>query len=190
MAPPTGTVESLMSPRGARVVLVLVTLLAGCSGATPTGTPSPTVTPAPVPSAEAAPAAVSTDVFDPETTYPIGPVEPTCPSGPAAEEQRYPAIRSLNVTVDGNWTDGTDAAVLAERAAIDTEFDPRAPLFPATNTHERVRLAGETFDPRERFDTDRFALIGAAENPAFHAIVLAPTNGTTRVVLYSVSGVC
>jgi hypothetical protein len=145
------------------------------------------VTPAPVPT----PAPATTPIpFDATTTYPIGPVEPTCPAGPDSPEQRYPPVLSRNVTVDGTWADGADAAVLAERAALGTEFDPRSPLFPATRSHERIRIAGETFDPRERFDTDRFAIVAAVENPAFHAVMLAPNDGRTRVALYRTPDLC
>jgi hypothetical protein len=181
-----------MRALGTRAALALTLALAGCAAVAPAGTPSPTVTPAPVPTT-ATPAGSSppaSAAFDPETTYPIGPIEPTCPAGPGDEEDRYPAIRSRTVIVNGTWSDGNDAAVLAERAALGTDLDPRAPLFPAAESHEQVRLAGETFDPRERFDTDGFALVGAVETPAFHAIVLAPEDDRTPVVLYYVTGVC
>lgn len=176
-----------MPSPGGRAALALVTLLAGCAGFAPTATPSPTVTPAPVPT----PAPATTPApFNATTTYPIGPVEPTCPAGPDSSEQRYPPVFTRNVTVNGTWAGGADAAVLAERAALGTEFDPRSPLFPATKSHERIRIAGETFDPQERFDIDRFAIVAAVENPTFHALVLPPNDGRTRVVLHRTTSLC
>jgi hypothetical protein len=180
-------------------------VLAGCSfGAAPTTPDRGTLTPAPVPATPTPATASSTPVtpatpypraspvsFDQSTTYPVGPVVPSCPTGPGSDERRYPPVVTNRVTVDGGWSSDREAVALAERARVRTPLGaPDADLVAVADSYRRVRLAGETFDPRRRFDTSRFALVTAARDPALVGIVPAPDGNRTTVQFYYVAGFC
>lgn len=186
------------------LAIAALVLLAGCGAVAPT-TPSPTVTPAPLPS----PSPTATDAtatrappgdqsgrtvqaaYDQLSTYPIGPVAPTCSMGSGSEERRYPPTLSNRTTVDGSWTNDSEAAALAERAAGMTDLaGPGTRMAPVPGSFERVRVTGETFDVRERYSVDRFAVATSVDVPTIDALVLEPDGNRTTVQIYYVAEFC
>ena len=194
-------------------MVLLLSLVAGCAALDPPTTQSPTLTPVPAPTAtptvmplpDTGPAGGSSStstgnrspapggVPEPYSrlgTYPIGPVAPTCPADAGQGARRYPPVVTRNATVGGSWSTGREAAMLADRAVSGADLEPGGGLVPVDGRYERVRVTGETFDPRRRWGTERFVVVTAPGNPALDAIVLAPVDGRTRIELYYVEGFC
>lgn len=178
--------------RLAALPLALLVVLAGCGSlGTGTGTPSAgTLTPAPVPTADGL--VGGTPAPDRRVgAYAIGPTEPLCPSEVGEEGKDYPETVSRELSVAGNWSNGTEAARLAERAAARVAVGgPDVELIPVPGGQRRVTLQGETFDPATRFGVERYALATTGGNRSLDAIVLAPEGNRTTVHLYALTGFC
>ncbi|WP_276261026.1 hypothetical protein [Haloglomus litoreum] len=171
--------------------LALLVVLAGCgsAGSGPTTPPAGTLTPAPVPSDDGL--VGGTPTADQRVgAFAIGPTEPLCPSEVGEEGKDYPETVERAVTIEGNWSDATGAARLAERAAAAGLGGPPPEMVPVPGGQRPVTLLGETFDPASRFGVERYALATTSGNRSLDAIVLAPDGNRTTVRLYALTGFC
>jgi hypothetical protein len=200
---------------GATLTVVLALLVSGCAGFGTDGqrpTASPSLTPAPLPTAMPTPtgAPTPTAVRDVPTaaprttfpraaslsvnrpTYPVGPVAPTCPTGPRQGGLRYPPVDSEPVVVNGTWSNATTAVRVAELATGHSRYggpDPRMEL--AGTDYERLRVTGELVDISRRYGTEEYVLVRGVSDPTVDAVVLNSTGADwTRVVVYHVAAFC